>query len=35
MTSFPRTEVGGLSLPRMIIGTNWFRVSGFTTPSDS
>ncbi|HNS32214.1 MAG TPA: hypothetical protein PKN36_04480 [bacterium] len=21
---FPRTEVGGISLPRMIIGTNWF-----------
>lgn len=21
---FPRTEVGGVSLPRMIIGTNWF-----------
>lgn len=24
MSSFPRTTVGGLSLPRMIIGTNWF-----------
>ncbi len=23
--SFPRTWVGGLSLPRLIIGTNWFR----------
>ena len=21
---FPRTEVGGVSLPRLIIGTNWF-----------
>ena len=21
---FPRTEVGGMSLPRMLIGTNWF-----------
>ena len=24
MTPFPRTEVGGISLSRMIIGTNWF-----------
>ena len=24
MTEFPRTVVGGLSLPRMLIGTNWF-----------
>jgi hypothetical protein len=24
-TEFPRTEVGGVSLPRLIIGTNWFR----------
>lgn len=24
MDGFPRTEVGGVSLPRMIIGTNWF-----------
>ncbi len=24
MSEFPRTEVGGLSLSRMIIGTNWF-----------
>lgn len=23
-TEFPRTTVGGVSLPRMIIGTNWF-----------
>ena len=23
MESFPRTTVGGISLPRMIIGTNW------------
>ena len=21
--NFPRTEVGGVSLPRIIIGTNW------------
>jgi hypothetical protein len=24
MNEFPRTTVGGVSLPRMIIGTNWF-----------
>ncbi len=24
MTEFPRTDVGGVSLPRMIIGSNWF-----------
>ena len=24
MTAFPRTTVGGVSLPRMIVGTNWF-----------
>ena len=24
MSKFPRTEVGGISLPRLIIGTNWF-----------
>jgi hypothetical protein len=24
MTEFPRTAVGGVSLPRMLIGTNWF-----------
>jgi hypothetical protein len=24
MTEFPRTMVGGVSLPRMLIGTNWF-----------
>ena len=24
MSEFPRTEVGGISLPRMIIGSNWF-----------
>jgi len=24
MNAFPRTTVGGVSLPRMIIGTNWF-----------
>ncbi len=25
MDAFPRTEVGGVSMPRLIIGTNWFR----------
>jgi hypothetical protein len=29
--SFPRTAVGGVSLPRMIIGTNWFRGFSHTT----
>ena len=24
MTQFPRTSIGGISVPRMIIGTNWF-----------
>jgi hypothetical protein len=24
MSAFPRTTVGGVSMPRMIIGTNWF-----------
>jgi hypothetical protein len=24
MTDFPRTTVGGVSLPRLLIGTNWF-----------
>lgn len=24
-TEFPRTMVGGVSLPRLIVGTNWFR----------
>ena len=24
MTQFPRTMVGGVSLPRMLVGTNWF-----------
>jgi len=31
MTEFPRTNVGGLSLPRLIIGTNWFRVYSHTS----
>ena len=24
MTDFPRTTVGGVSLPRLLVGTNWF-----------
>jgi hypothetical protein len=24
VTTFPRTEVGGVSLPRLLVGTNWF-----------
>ena len=24
MTDFPRTTVGGVSLPRLLIGSNWF-----------
>ena len=24
MKTFPRTEVGGISLSRLIVGTNWF-----------
>ncbi len=30
---FPRTEVGGVSLPRMIIGTNWIAGYSHRTPS--
>ncbi|HOX06731.1 MAG TPA: hypothetical protein PK280_10030 [Planctomycetota bacterium] len=33
MDSFPRTVVGGVSLPRMIIGTNWFL--GFSHCTDA
>ena len=33
MTAFPRTEVGGLSLSRMIIGTNWMMGFSHCTPS--
>jgi len=33
MAPFPRTVVGGLSLSRMIIGTNWFLGFSHTTPS--
>ena len=31
MSSFPRTTVGGISLSRMIIGTNWFLGFSHTT----
>ena len=30
---FPRTTVAGISLPRMLIGTNWIMGYGHTTPS--
>ena len=33
MKSFPRTEVGGVSLPRMIMGTNWVLGYSHTTTS--
>jgi len=33
MTEFPRTEVGGLSVSRMIIGTNWFLGYTHCTPA--
>ena len=31
MSDFPRTEFGGLSVPRLIIGTNWFLGFSHTT----
>ena len=33
MKKFPRTEVAGISLPRMIIGSNWLLGWGHRTPS--
>ncbi|HJN15429.1 MAG TPA: hypothetical protein QGH10_08065 [Armatimonadota bacterium] len=33
MSDFPRTDVGGLSLSRMIIGTNWFLGWSHCTPA--
>lgn len=33
MNKFPRTQVGGLSVPRMIIGTNWFFGYSHCTPA--
>lgn len=32
--SFPRTTVGGVSLPRMLIGSNWMMGWGHSTPSN-
>lgn len=32
---FPRTTVGGVSMPRMIIGTNWFRGFSHTSAAKS
>ncbi len=33
MTDFPRTTVGGVSLPRLIIGTNWLLGYSHTSPA--
>jgi len=33
MEQFPRTNVGGVSVSRLIIGTNWFLGFGHSTPS--
>lgn len=33
MAAFPRTEVGGVSLSRMLIGTNWFLGWSHCTPA--
>lgn len=33
MNSFPRTEVGGVSLPRMLIGSNWLLGYSHTGPA--
>lgn len=33
MTDFPRTTVGGVSLPRLITGTNWFLGYSHTSPA--
>jgi len=33
MNAFPRTTVGGVSLPRLIIGTNWFLGYSHCTPA--
>jgi hypothetical protein len=32
-TLFPRTEVAGVSLPRMLIGTNWICGYSHTSPA--
>ena len=31
MDKFPRTTVGGVSLPRLIIGSNWFLGASHTS----
>lgn len=33
MTQFPRTEVAGISLPRMLMGTNWVLGYSHTGPA--
>ena len=33
MTQFPRTEVAGISLPRMLVGTNWILGYSHTGPA--
>ena len=33
MSEFPRTEVAGISMPRMLIGSNW--ILGFSHTSTS
>lgn len=33
MTDFPRTMVGGVSMPRLIVGTNWFLGYSHTSPA--
>ncbi|MFN2182989.1 MAG: hypothetical protein ACK2UU_03315, partial [Anaerolineae bacterium] len=35
MTPFPRTQIEGLSVPRMIIGTNWFMGFSHTSAAQS
>jgi len=35
MSTFPRTDVGGLSVSRMIVGTNWFLGYTHSTPGQS
>lgn len=35
MTAFPRTVVGGVSLPRLLVGTNWFLGYSHTSEAKS
>ena len=35
MDSFPRTMIGGISLPRLLIGTNWFLGYSHTSKAKS